>query len=122
VLQACRKIVNENPVTKNSTKTPELLAKYCDLLLKKGNKNIEENELEEKLNQIVKINGVSLTFLIHLSTQITIFKYIDDKDVFQKFYSKMLARRLIHGTSVSDDAESVMIGGLKVRRAMQTVS
>ena len=26
----------------------------------------------------------------------------------------MLARRLIHGTSVSDDAEGIMIGGLKV--------
>lgn len=26
----------------------------------------------------------------------------------------MLARRLIHGTSVSDDAESAMISGLKV--------
>jgi hypothetical protein len=25
----------------------------------------------------------------------------------------MLARRLIHGTSLSDDAESAMIGGLK---------
>jgi len=45
--------------------------------------------------------------------QLTIFKYVDDKDVFQKFYSKMLARRLIHGTSLSEDAESAMIGGLK---------
>jgi len=94
--KACRKIVNENPINKNTTKSPELLAKYCDLLLKKGNKNLEENQLEEKLNQIILI-----------------FKYVDDKDVFQKFYSKMLARRLIHGTSVSDDAESAMIGGLK---------
>jgi hypothetical protein len=49
--------------------------------------------------------------------QLTIFKYVDDKDVFQKFYSKMLARRLIHGTSLSDDAESAMIGGLKQVRA-----
>jgi len=38
---------------------------------------------------------------------------VDDKDVFQKFYSKMLARRLIHGTSVSDDAEGIMISVLK---------
>lgn len=38
---------------------------------------------------------------------------MDDKDVFQKFYSKMLARRLIHGQSVSGDMESFMIGGLK---------
>jgi hypothetical protein len=35
--------------------------------------------------------------------------------VFQKFYSKMLAKRLIHTTSASDDAEKFMIAGLKVR-------
>ena len=28
----------------------------------------------------------------------TVFKYIEDKDVFQKFYSKMLAKRLVHVT------------------------
>jgi len=34
--KACRKIVNENPVNKkNSNKSPEMLAKYCDNLLKK---------------------------------------------------------------------------------------
>ena len=33
--------------------------------------------------------------------------------MFQKFYSKMLARRLIHGQSISGDMESFMIGGLK---------
>ena len=34
-----------------------------------------------------------------------IFRYVDDKDVFQKFYSKMLAKRLVQGNSASDDAE-----------------
>jgi len=48
-----------------------------------------------------------------LNQVLVIFKYVDDKDVFQKFYSKNLARRLIQGTSISDDAESAMIGGLK---------
>lgn len=43
----------------------------------------------------------------------TVFKYIEDKDVFQKFYSKMLANRLIKDTSASEDAESSMIGKLK---------
>ncbi len=33
--------------------------------------------------------------------------------MFQKFYSKLLARRLINENSVSDDAESSMIAGLK---------
>lgn len=44
-----------------------------------------------------------------------VFKYIDDKDVFQKFYSKMFAKRLVNQASASDDAESSMISKLKVR-------
>lgn len=42
-----------------------------------------------------------------------VFKYIEDKDVFQKFYSRMLARRLINEASASDDAEASMITKLK---------
>jgi len=94
--KAMRKIVNDNSINEKSTKSPELLAKYADYLLSKSNRNFEYDKLDETLNQVL-----------------IIFKYVDDKDVFQKFYSKMLARRLIHGTSVSDDAESAMIGGLK---------
>ena len=44
-----------------------------------------------------------------------VFKYIEDKDIFEKFYSKMFAKRLISGLSVNDDAESCMISKLKVR-------
>jgi len=43
-----------------------------------------------------------------------VFKYIEDKDVFQKFYSKMLAKRLVQHMSTSDDAEASMISKLKV--------
>jgi len=93
--KACRKIVNENPLNK-AAKSPEYLAKYCDILLKKSNKNLQDDELDEKLNQTI-----------------TIFKYVDDKDVFHRFYTHQLARRLINGTSLSDDAESGMIGRLK---------
>ena len=42
-----------------------------------------------------------------------IFKYLEDKDVFQKFYSKMLSRRLISAQSLSDEAEASMITKLK---------
>lgn len=42
-----------------------------------------------------------------------VFKYIEDKDVFQKFYSKMLAKRLVNFASASDDAEASMISKLK---------
>uniref|UniRef100_A0A2M4BET4 Cullin-1 n=1 Tax=Anopheles marajoara TaxID=58244 RepID=A0A2M4BET4_9DIPT len=97
--KACGKFINTNAVTeqsKSANKSPELLAKYCDLLLKKSSKNPEEAELEDTLNQVM-----------------VVFKYIEDKDVFQKFYSKMLAKRLCHHMSASDDAEASMISKLK---------
>ncbi|CAI9724537.1 cullin-1 [Octopus vulgaris] len=97
---ACGQFINDNFVTKkensSSGKSPELLARYCDLLLRKSSKNPEEAELEDTLNKVM-----------------IVFKYIEDKDVFQKFYSKMLARRLVLHMSASDDAEASMISKLK---------
>ncbi|KAJ8662605.1 hypothetical protein O0I10_001567 [Lichtheimia ornata] len=95
--KACGEFVNRNAVCKkSSSKSPELLARYCDSLLKKNAKNAEESELEDLLNSIM-----------------TVFKYVEDKDVFQKFYSRLLAKRLVNGTSASDDAEGSMISKLK---------
>ena len=97
--KACGRFINSNAVTRqanSSSKSPELLAKYCDLLLKKSSKTPEEAELEDTLNQVM-----------------VVFKYIEDKDVFQKFYSKMLAKRLVQHMSASDDAEASMISKLK---------
>lgn len=54
--QACGRFINNNAVTKmvqSSSKSPELLARYCDSLLKKSSKNPEEAELEDTLNQVV---------------------------------------------------------------------
>src|SRR5258708_895236 len=42
-----------------------------------------------------------------------LFKYIEDKDVFQTFYSTKLSKRLIHGVSASEEAEASMISKLK---------
>ncbi len=94
---ACKEFVNRNKVCKTgSSRSPELLAKYTDALLKKSAKSAEEADLEASLIQIM-----------------TVFKYIEDKDVFQKFYSRMLAKRLVHSSSASEDAETSMIGKLK---------
>lgn len=95
--KACTKIVNFRLDPKKPCRSPELLAKYCDSLLKKSTKNLPDGEIDDKLNNVI-----------------TIFKYLDDKDVFQKFYSKLLAKRLIHGLSVSMDTEEGMITKLKL--------
>ena len=70
--------------------------RYCDSLLKKSSKGISETEIDDKL-----------------ASSITIFKYLDDKDVFQKFYSRSLGKRLIHMQSHSMDMEEAMINRLK---------
>ena len=42
-----------------------------------------------------------------------VFRYVEDKDVFQKFYTNSLAKRLVNGISVSEDSEASMINKLK---------
>lgn len=95
--KACREFVNRNQVCKvGSSKSPEMLARFCDALLRKSSKVTEEGEIDDVLNSIM-----------------TVFKYVEDKDVFQKFYSKLLSKRLVNSTSASDDAEASMISKLK---------
>lgn len=48
-------------------RSTELLSRYCDGLLKKSSKMPSEHEIDAKLNSCI-----------------TIFRYIDDKDVFQR--------------------------------------
>lgn len=67
--KACGRFINSNAVTRqanSSSKSPELLAKYCDLLLKKSSKNPEEAELEDTLNQVVSVNFAIGKFLLVL--------------------------------------------------------
>lgn len=95
--KACEKFMNNNAVTGGSSKkSPEMLAAHCHKLLKKSSKNLEEAELEEALNKML-----------------IVFKYIADKDVFEVYYKKRLADRLIEQASASDDAEASMISKMK---------
>ncbi|KAF9242574.1 Cullin [Melanogaster broomeanus] len=95
--KACREFVNRNAATGTSTtKSPELLAKHADMLLRKNNKMAEEEDLEGALNRVM-----------------VLFKYIEDKDVFQTFYTTKLSKRLIHNVSASDESEASMISKLK---------
>lgn len=93
--KACVSFVNRNAVTdltNSPRKSPELLARYCDSLLIKTAAIPEGSDLENLLGQVM-----------------VLFKYINDKDIFQKCYAQLLARRLVDHTSASDDAEASMI-------------
>jgi len=53
--------INENKVTekaRTSKKTPELLAKYCDNLLKNREKSVDATELENLLSQAVVFDQI----------------------------------------------------------------
>ena len=79
-------------------------------MLKKTNKESDAESLEAALTSAV---SPPIDKWMTLIFQMEIFKFINDKDVFQKFYQKKLSTRLVNGTSASDDSESSMISKLK---------
>ncbi|CAF3424427.1 unnamed protein product [Rotaria sp. Silwood1] len=97
--KACENFINNNAVTEaanNATKSAELLARYCDILLRKGSKVEREIDIEEKFNQIM-----------------IVYNYVKDKHSFETFYRKMLVKRLLGKLSASNDNEQSMILRLK---------
>ena len=49
----------------------------------------------------------------HCICPFRIFRYIDDKDLFHKYYGRMLCNRLINNSSNSKDIEETMITLMK---------
>jgi len=49
-----------------------------------------------------------------LDKTILLFRFLQDKDVFERYYKQHLAKRLLLNKSVSDDFEKSMISKLKV--------
>lgn len=54
-----------------------------------------------------------------LDQTISVFRFITEKDVFEKYYKGHLAKRLLNGRSVSDDAERGMLAKLKTECGFQ---
>jgi hypothetical protein len=77
---------------------PEILARHCDQLLRRKTRETTE-ALEDRLITMIKL-----------------FSYLDDKDIFQKFYSRSMAKRLIADASISEELEMTVISQLRVSR------
>merc|ERR550525_1823329 len=79
------------------TRTAQYLSLFVDDMFRKGLKGMSSDvEIDTRLEQVV-----------------TVFRFLQDKDVFENFYKQHLARRLLTGRSVSDEAEKSMISKLK---------
>ncbi len=81
------------------------LAKYIDSLLKSRLRGLGEDETEIQLDRVV-----------------TVFQFLEDKDVFENYYRKHLSKRLLSGRSASSDAEKAMISKLKAECGYQFTS
>ncbi|XP_058570996.1 cullin-4B-like isoform X2 [Neofelis nebulosa] len=82
----------ETFINKRPNKPAELLAKYVDSKLRTGNKEATDEELEDLLAKVV-----------------ILFRFIHEKDVFEAFYKKDLAKRLLLDKSASVDAEKSLL-------------
>jgi cullin 1 len=84
-------------------KTTDLIASFCDRLLKSGSsEKLNDTEIEEFLEKTVEL-----------------FSYLSDKDAFAEIYRHQLAKRLINQKSASDEMERLMITKLKLRCGAQ---
>lgn len=55
-----------------------------------------------------------------LDKAMVLFRFMQEKDVFERYYKQHLARRLLTNKSVSDDSEKNMISKLKVSQSLHT--
>ncbi|KAG7798253.1 hypothetical protein KL929_002218 [Ogataea haglerorum] len=92
---ACQSFINYNPIAtpkdKSKSKTPDLLAKYADEMLRKKPEDMSVDEL------------------------MTVFKFIDDKESFEVWYRRFLSKRLMGSTMTPEDGEreELIIGKLR---------
>lgn len=54
-----------------------------------------------------------------LDKSMVLFRFLQEKDVFERYYKQHLAKRLLLNKSVSDDSEKNMISKLKVNKEIK---
>ncbi|KAI0700482.1 Cullin-domain-containing protein [Cytidiella melzeri] len=77
-------------------KPAELIAKYIDKAMRKGQKGRDDKDYSAELDAALGL-----------------YRFTEDKDVFRAFYHRALAKRLLLEKSASDDHEKAMLKKLK---------
>jgi cullin-4 len=107
----------------DNSKPGEMIAKYVDMLLRGGAKAIPAQlsrktekpvvaaEVEEDNEDVVFDEDTEVNN--QLDQVLDLFRFVHGKAVFEAFYKKDLARRLLMGRSASADAERSMLSRLK---------
>ena len=106
----------------DNSKTGEMIAKYVDQLLRGGAKAIPTSlsrksekpavaDAEEDTEDVIFDEDTEVNN--QLDQVLDLFRFVHGKAVFEAFYKKDLARRLLMGRSASADAERSMLSRLK---------
>ena len=77
-------------------KTAMSLVYYLDDQFKKDFKGLSDAEINERLDKVIQI-----------------FRYLQDKDIFEGFYKNSLAKRLLDARSSNEEAEKQLVLKLK---------
>ncbi|XP_061346163.1 cullin-3A-like [Gastrolobium bilobum] len=88
-----------------NARSPEFISLFVDDKLRKGLKGVGEEDVEIVLDKVMML-----------------FRYLQEKDVFEKYYKQHLAKRLLSGKTISDDAERSLIVKLKTECGYQFTS
>ena len=88
-----------------NARSPEYLSLFIDDKLKKGVKGLSDAEVEQVLDKAM-----------------ILFRFLQEKDAFEEYYKRHLARRLLNQKSASDDSEKMMISKLKSECGCQFTS
>ncbi|CAN6484622.1 unnamed protein product [Victoria cruziana] len=88
-----------------NARSPEFISLFVDDKLRKGLKGVSEEDIEIVLDKVMML-----------------FRYLQEKDVFEKYYKQHLAKRLLSGKTISDDAERSLIVKLKTECGYQFTS
>jgi len=88
-----------------NNKSPEYLSLFIDDKLKKGVKGLSEQEIDQVLDKAM-----------------VLFRFLQEKDVFERYYKQHLSKRLLLNKSLSDDSEKNMISKLKTECGCQFTS
>lgn len=121
---AFAKFINDKKIASTwgtgTSKVGEMIAKHIDMLLRGGLKALPSTLLSDsKDRSAAERSGQASTgdedaeLDRQLDQALELFRFIEGKDVFEAFYKKDLARRLLMGRSASQDAERNMLSKLK---------
>ncbi|KAL1187759.1 Cullin-3B [Cardamine amara subsp. amara] len=88
-----------------NTRSPEFISLFVDDKLRRGLKGVRDDDVDLILDKVMML-----------------FRYLQEKDVFEKYYKQHLAKRLLSGKTVSDEAERNLIVKLKTECGYQFTS